>query len=82
MCMVLLSVATKLVTTLVHWFTDKQNVAHILQVGSKNPHLHAVALKVFNMSILYKICLEPEWIPREMNERADLLRRTVDHNDW
>ena len=36
-----------------------------LQVGSKKTHLHAVALKVFNMSIQYQICLEPDWIPRK-----------------
>ena len=50
-CMVLLSVAVKLVNAWVRWFADSQNVAHILQVVSKKPHLHTVALKVFNMSI-------------------------------
>ena len=82
MYMVLLSVAPKLVNAWVCWFTDNHNVAHILQVGSKKPHLHAVALKKFNMSIQYQIHLEPEWIPREMNEMADLLSRIVDHDDW
>ena len=81
-CMVLLSVAPKLVNAWVHCFTDNQNVAHILQVGSKKPHLHGVALEVINLSIQFQICLEPEWIPRETNERADLLSRIVDHYDW
>ena len=82
MYMVLLSVAPKLVNIRLCWFTDNQNVAHILQVGSKKLHLQAVALKVFKMSIQYQIRLEPEWIPREMNEKADLLSRIVDRDDW
>ena len=81
-CRVLLSVAPKLVNSRVRWFADNQNVAHILRVGSRKPHLHAVALKVFNMSIQYQIRLEPEWVPREMNERADLLSRIVNYDDW
>ena len=53
----------------------------ILQVGSKKPHLHAVALKVFNIAIQYQIRLEPEWVPRELNEQADFLSRIVDYDD-
>ena len=64
------------------WFTDNQNVARILQVGSKNLQLHAIALKVFALSVQYQIRLEPEWIPRELNERADYLSRIVNHDDW
>lgn len=30
----------------------------------------------------YHICLEPEWIPRELNERADYLSCIVDYDDW
>ena len=51
MCMVLLSVAPKMVNVQVRWFTDNQNVDRVLQVGSKKPHLLADALNVFNMSI-------------------------------
>ena len=66
----------------VRWFTDNQNVARILMVGSKKPHLHALALKVFSLSIHNNIKLEPEWIPRSLNERADLFSRIVDYDDW
>ena len=44
---VLSSVANKLGNARVWWFTDNQNVACILQVGSKKPLLQAVAVKVF-----------------------------------
>ena len=79
---VLLGVAKKLTNHRVRWFTDNQNVARILMVGSKKPHLHALALKVFSLSIHNNIKLEPEWIPRSLNERADLLSRIVDCDDW
>ena len=79
---VLLSMAPKLVNARVRWFTDNQNVAHILQVGSRKPDLHAIALKVFDMAVQYQIRLEPEWVPRELNVRADLLSRVVDLDDW
>ena len=46
MHLVLLSVARKLVNAQVRWFTDNQNVVRILQVGSRKPDLHAIALRV------------------------------------
>ena len=41
-----------------------------------------INLKVFSLSIHNNIKLEPEWIPRSLNERADLLSRIVDYDDW
>ena len=64
------------------WFTDNQNIALILQVGSKKPSLHSIALKVFALSVQYHIRLESEWIPRKLNERADYLSRIIDLDDW
>ena len=55
---VLLAVACKLANTRVSWFTGNQNVARILQVGSKKPQLHAIALKVFALSVQYQLHLE------------------------
>ena len=80
--LVLLSVAQKLENARVCWFTDNQNVMHILQVGSRKPDQHVIALRVFNIAIQYQIHLEPEWVPRELNQRADLLNRIVDYGDW
>ncbi len=79
---VIFSVASKLANTRVRWFTDNQNVARILQVGSRKPQLHAIALKVFALSVHFQIRLELEWIPRELNERADYLSRIIDYDDW
>ena len=79
---VLQSLASKLSNNRVRWFTDNQNVARILQVGSRQLQLQEVAMMIFSLTVLYQIRLEPEWIPREKNERADYLSRIVDLDDW
>ena len=79
---VLMAVATKLKHFRVRWFTDNQNVARILLVGSKKTLLQALAVKVFSLSVQNHIKLEPEWIPRDLNERADALSRIIDYDDW
>ena len=80
--MVLAAVADKLSNCRVRWFTDNQNVVRILQVGSRKRDLQSVALKVLNLAIQYHIVLEPEWVPRELNEQADYLSRIIDYDDW
>ncbi len=80
--LVLLSVADKLANSRIRWYTDNQNVVRILEVGSKQPTLHAIALKVFALAIKHQIRLMPEWVPRELNERADYLSRIIDYDDW
>ena len=37
---------------------------------------------VFSLAIEYKIQLEPDWVPRELNEKADFLSRVTDYDDW
>ena len=56
----------------------------ILKVGSKKPHLQAIALiqKVLSLIVQQHIWLEPEWIPRKLDERADQLSRIIDYDDW
>ena len=79
---VLMAVVDKLKNFPVRWFTDNQNVARILLVGSKKPLLQVVALKVFSLAVQNHIRLEPEWIPRDLNEKADYLSRIIDYDDW
>ena len=79
---VLMGVARKLANYRVRWFTDNQNVSRILMVGSKKAHLQDLALRVFSIAVQNNIKLEPEWIPRELNERADYLSRIIDYDDW
>lgn len=80
--LVLLFVAPKLVNARVHWFSDNQNVICMLEVGSRKPELHAIALKVFAIAVQYQIHLEPEWVPRKLHDWADLASRIIDYDDW
>ena len=52
MWLVLQAVVEKLLNYRVRWFTDNQNVVRILQVGSRKPELHAIALKVLALAVL------------------------------
>ena len=59
----------------VRWFTDNHNVVRILQVGSWQENLQAIALDIFFLTIHNQVHLEPEWIPRELNKQVDYLSR-------
>ena len=80
---VLEAMAVKLKNCRVRWFTDNQNVARIMSTGSRKPPLQSLALAVFTLAVKYQseIRLEPEWIPRELNEK-DYLSCIVDYDDW
>ena len=80
--LVLESLSMKLRNQRIRWFTDNQNVARILQVGSKSPHLQEVAVRVLALMNKHQIRTEPEWIPHEENEMADYCSRIIDTNDW
>ena len=41
-----------------------------------------MALSIFRFCFSHGIALEAQWIPRSLNERADLLSRFVDKDDW
>ncbi len=66
----------------VRWFTDNQNVEQILRVGSRKPQLQSEALKKISLAVQNQIKIDPEWIPRELNEQADYVSRIVDYDDW
>ena len=39
-------------------------------------------MDIFNLCLFNSIVLEAQLIPRSLNERADLLSRFVDNDDW
>ena len=80
--LVLESLLNKLENCTVKWFTDNQNVARIIQVGSKTPLLQKEALLVFSLCVTYNISIEPEWIPRDKNQLADYISHIQDWDDW
>jgi len=64
---------------------DNQSAARILDVGSMKVELHKIAMDIFLLCIKNGICLEVEWIPRNLNEAADAASReaiVVDTDDW
>ena len=66
---VLQAVADKLRSSRIRWFTDNQNVVHIMTVGSGKDCLQEVALEIFALCMSHAIHIEPEWIPREKKMR-------------
>ena len=66
----------------IKWFTDNTNVVSIVRKGSMKKNLQEIAITIFEICLEYKIRLEIEWIPREMNDQADYLSRIVDFDDW
>ena len=79
---VLLSFVPRLKGHTVKWFTDNQNVARIVQFGSRKQHLQDGVLSIFSICLKANIRLEMEWIPRSANERADYVSKIVDYDDW
>ena len=66
----------------VKWFTDNQNVKRIIKSGSKKPDLHCIALNIHEACEKKGIDIQPEWIKRMDNVKADTLGRTKDSDDW
>ena len=66
----------------VKWYTDNQNVACMLLVGSRRPDLHDCVFRIFLAYFNNAIVLEPQWVPREQNVIADELSRIIDYDDW
>ena len=61
------SLLNKLQNCTVKWFTDNQNVARIIQAGSKTPLLQKEALLIFSLCVTYNISIGPKWIPCDKN---------------
>lgn len=81
-CFVLLSYVAQLKYKRVKIFTDNQGATRIVAIGSSKANLQALAMDIFNICLVNNIVLEAQWIPRSLNERADLLSRFVDKDDW
>ena len=78
----LLSYVAQLKHKRVKIFADNQGAAKIVAIGSSKINLQALAMDIFNLFLVDSIILEAQWIPRSLTERADLLSRFVDKDDW
>ena len=61
--------------------TDNQNVARALSAGSRKADLYAVVIDSYKLCIENNIHLFPEWVPRSLNQMADLISKEVDKDD-
>ena len=64
------------------WYTDNQNVARIVNVGSKIPALQRMGLDIHRLSLLASVSIDMEWIPRDLNIIADDISKFVDLDDY
>ena len=76
------SLAHLLQSERVRWFSDNQNVIRIIETGSRNPKLQKEAPEIYSLAVRWQVRIEPEWVPREQNQQADLLSRMLDRDDW
>ena len=63
-------------------YSDNKNVKSIFMKGSNKPDLQSLALKVDGFCVQRGITLNPAWIPRNLNERADILSKSSPADDW
>lgn len=63
-------------------YTDNQNAARIIEVGSMNKELHDIAFAIVKICILYRITLNVCWLPRNENIVADFFSKMYDPDDW
>ncbi|KAK3108944.1 hypothetical protein FSP39_019460 [Pinctada imbricata] len=76
------SLADSLEGQTIKWFTDSQNVARIMKVGSSKSTLQDIAMNVVSRCEEKSVSISTCWVPRAENKRADLLSRSCDSDDW
>ena len=62
--------------------TDNQNVERIISNGSRVASLQAEAVAIYELCMQHFVHLSVQWIPREMNQRADYLSKFVCRDDY
>ena len=66
----------------VTWFTDSQNCVRIINTGSFKSELQSIAVEIYSLCVKNNIVLNMQWVPRVLNEQADLISKLIDYDDW
>lgn len=66
----------------VEWFSDNMNTCRIINSGSSKQHLQNLAIEIYNLCVINNTIIHPTWIPREENQIADAISKSVDTDDW
>lgn len=62
--------------------SDNQSTVSILATGSNKEALQREATRIYALCRHHGIRLFPEWIPRNLNHRADYWSKVIDTDDW
>ena len=81
-CLALEAFSSYLSGSKVIWYSDNQNVVSILLNGSGKADLQWLALQAFHICLQFRISLDPKWIPRDLNSRANLISKIIDFDDY
>ena len=76
------SYAPLLAHSKVKLFSDSRGACSIVDEGSPKLILHQLAIDIFVLALHNDITLCPQWIPRSENERADIISKFLDKDDW
>ena len=61
---------------------DNIGACRILSVGSSKKHLQSLAVDVFKHCVKFNINLQPNWVPRDMNQISDFYSKYNDTDNW
>jgi hypothetical protein len=76
------SLLPQLAGHVVHLHTDNQNAATIIMQGSNKPRLQKYASEVSGYCIAHGITLTAAWLPRTLNNVADVYSRAFDPHSY
>ena len=79
---VIQSITFSLKDKTIEWFTDNENTCKIIKSGSTRQHLQNVAIEIFNICVVNNITIFPTWVPRDENEIADIISKSLDTDNW
>ena len=66
----------------VKWHSDNQGAVRIVDIESPNAELHSIALDIFDFCRNFNVRFVSQWVPRELNTRADDISNIIDFDDW
>ena len=73
---------TDLSGQVIKWYSDNTNVAKVAKRGSMIKELQCMALEFNKFVIENNMQVEFEWLPRSQNQKADMISRSFDFDDW
>jgi hypothetical protein len=62
-------------------YFDNMNAAGVCEKGSSKPRLQKYAKLFSDIALAHNLVLKPIWIPRDLNNMADYLSKSVDYDD-